>query len=76
MSRHDLVADVQAETEALSARGIALRELHYAGKISADLFAEEAASLGARIQTVEAFEEVARLLAGLDIDEIWREATG
>ena len=70
-----------------------LLDLHYNGKITADLFAEEEAALSAQIGaleaeqtglalrepeptvTVDAFEEVARMLATLDIEEIWQEAS-
>jgi site-specific DNA recombinase len=70
-----------------------LLDLHYKGKISADLFAEQEADLAAQLNTLEAelcdvqqrleerneiaqaFEDVARHLADLDIEEIWREAT-
>jgi hypothetical protein len=70
-----------------------LLDLHYAGKISADLFAEQESDLAAQLEALEAelsdvqrrleernqiaqaFEDVARHLADLDIEEIWQEAT-
>jgi len=69
-----------------------LLDLHYAGKLSADLFAEQEAALTLQLRNLEAdlaetaqrleerneiaqaFEDVARHLADLDIDEIWAEA--
>jgi hypothetical protein len=69
-----------------------LLDLHYAGKLSADLFAEQEAALSLQLRSLEAelaevaqrleerneiaqaFEDVARHLADLDIDEIWAEA--
>jgi site-specific DNA recombinase len=70
-----------------------LLDLHYAGKISADLFADQEADLTMQLRALEAelaeaaerletrtelaqaFEDVARHLADLDIAEIWQEAT-
>lgn len=78
------------QAERLRERRRKLLDLHYAGKITADLFAEEEASLAARLRqleteqtpppassepTIEAFEAVAKLLADLNIEEIWQEAT-
>ena len=66
-------------------------DLHYAGKLSADLFAEQEAALTLQIRNLEAdlveaaerleqrteiaqaFEDVVRRLADLDIDAIWQE---
>ena len=70
-----------------------LLDLHYAGRLSAELFAEQESDLTLQLATLEAdladvtrrleerneiaqaFEDVARHLADLDIDEIWQEAT-
>ncbi|HJQ90479.1 MAG TPA: recombinase family protein [Acidimicrobiia bacterium] len=78
--------------EDLRKRRRRLLDLHYADKISADLFAEQEAEVTAQIASLEgsmreeqqrreernsvaqAFEDVARHLSDLDIDEIWGEA--
>jgi hypothetical protein len=77
----------------LRKRRLKLLDLHYSGKISADLFAEQEAEITSQLESLEgslreeqekrerrnwvaqAFEDVARHLADLDIDEIWQEAT-
>ena len=79
--------------ERLSKQRRALLQLHYDGKISADLFHEEESRLALAIEVVRfeasaelqeertlnelevKFEEVAALLASLDIERVWDAAT-
>jgi DNA invertase Pin-like site-specific DNA recombinase len=98
LSRHPLSGVVRcglcgrapAQLAGLRERRRKLLNLHYAGKITADLFTEEEAALTAQIQalqatpqpqateprpTLEAFEDIVRHLGDLDIEEIWQEAT-
>lgn len=81
-----------ALAEQLRERRRKLLDLHYAGRISAELFAEQEADLTMQLRGLEAelaetaqrlqerneiaqaFEDVARHLADLDIEEIWEEA--
>ena len=84
---------VPALADDLRERRRKLLDLHYAGKISADLFADQEADLTMQLRALEAelteaaerleirtelaqaFEDVARHLADLDMEEIWQEAT-
>ena len=79
--------------EELAERRRKLLELHYAGRVSAELFAEKESKITREIEALrqeqeqriaekgrlsevaERFEEVARILREMDLDEIWREAT-
>jgi site-specific DNA recombinase len=77
----------------LAERRRKLLELHYADRVSAELFSDEEARITQEIEALrqeqehrvtekgrlsevaERFEEEARILREMDVDEIWRQAT-